>query len=59
MLIAHFLKQMNLINQRNIQGLTPEALNVMKTYHWPGNVRQLISALEYAAITCKSGMIDI
>lgn len=59
MLIAHFLKQMNLINQRNIQGLTPEALNVMKTYRWPGNVRQLISALEYAAITCKSGMIGI
>lgn len=59
MLVSHFLKQMNLINQRNIQGLTPEALSVMKAYHWPGNVRQLISALEYAAITCKSGIIDI
>jgi len=59
MLVSHFLKQMNLINQRNIQGLTPEALNVMKAYHWPGNVRQLMSALEYAAITCKDGIIDI
>ncbi len=59
LLISHFLKQINLINQRNIQGITPEALGAMKAYRWPGNVRQLISALEYAAITCKSGMIGI
>ncbi|MEK7735920.1 MAG: sigma 54-interacting transcriptional regulator, partial [Nitrospirota bacterium] len=58
-LISHFLKQINLINQRNIQGITPEALGAMKAYRWPGNVRQLISALEYAAITCQNGIIGI
>ena len=58
-LISHFLKQINLVNQRDIQGITPEALGAMKTYQWPGNVRQLISALEYAAITCKNGIIGI
>jgi PAS domain S-box-containing protein len=58
-LISHFLKQINLINQRDIQGITPEALGAMKAYSWPGNVRQLISALEYAAITCQNGIIGI
>ena len=58
-LISHFLKQINLINQRNIQGITPEALGAMKAYRWPGNVRQLISALEYAAITCQNGIIGL
>ena len=58
-LISHFLKQINLINQRNIQGITPEALGAMKAYRWPGNVRQMISALEYAAITCQNGIIGI
>lgn len=58
-LISHFLKQINLINQRDIQGITPEALGAMKAYRWPGNVRQLISALEYAAITCQNGIIGI
>jgi len=58
-LISHFLKQINLVNQRDIQGITPEALGAMKAYQWPGNVRQLISALEYAAITCKNGIIGI
>ena len=59
LLISHFLKQINLINQRNIQGITPEALGAMKAYRWPGNVRQMISALEYAAITCQNGIIGI
>ena len=36
LLISHFLKQINLINQRNIQGITPEALGAMKAYRWPG-----------------------
>jgi PAS domain S-box-containing protein len=58
-LISHFLKQINLINQRDIQGITQEALGAMKAYRWPGNVRQLISALEYAAITCQNGIIGI
>lgn len=58
-LISHFLKQINLIERRNIQEITPEALAAMNAYHWPGNVRQLISALEYAAITCWNGVIGI
>jgi transcriptional regulator of acetoin/glycerol metabolism len=31
----------------------------MGNYRWPGNVRQLINALEYCAVTCKSDTIDL
>jgi DNA-binding NtrC family response regulator len=33
-------------------GITEEALSLLKDYHWPGNVRQLQSALFRAAVLC-------
>jgi two-component system response regulator HydG len=38
-------------------GLTPDALDVLVAYPWPGNVRQLHNALERAAILCEGGLI--
>jgi transcriptional regulator with PAS, ATPase and Fis domain len=38
-------------------GLTPDALEVLVAYQWPGNVRQLHNALERAAILCEGGPI--
>jgi transcriptional regulator with PAS, ATPase and Fis domain len=38
-------------------GLTPDALEVLVAYQWPGNVRQLHNALERAAILCEGGLI--
>ena len=34
-------------------------MEAFEAYHWPGNVRQLINALEYAAITCKGDTIAL
>lgn len=34
-----------------------KALAVMMKYDWPGNVRQLINAIEYASIMCKNNII--
>jgi len=34
--------------------IEPAALDAMQRYHWPGNVRQLINALERAKILCDS-----
>lgn len=35
-----------------------EAMNIMKRYKWPGNVRQLINAVIYAVNTSQSDMIQ-
>lgn len=37
--------------------ITPDALTALNAYHWPGNVRQLINALERAKILCVSETI--
>ncbi|NBI07314.1 sigma 54-interacting transcriptional regulator [Senegalia massiliensis] len=43
-----------------IKGISDGARNVLKTYHWPGNVRQLENVLERAINIVESGCeIDI
>lgn len=51
-LARHFLGRM--ANQPGLRslGITEEALSLLRTYNWPGNVRQLQSALFRAAVLC-------
>ncbi|MDI6801674.1 MAG: sigma 54-interacting transcriptional regulator [Thermodesulfovibrionales bacterium] len=58
-LVSHFLRKISFANQKNIQNVSPAAMEAIETFLWPGNIRQLINALEYAAITCRSETIDI
>ncbi len=52
-LARHFLGRMS--NQPGLRslGITDEALNMLRSYSWPGNVRQLQSALFRAAVLCE------
>jgi DNA-binding NtrC family response regulator len=36
-----------------------EALRALETYHWPGNVRQLLNALDRAKILAEGGLIRL
>ena len=59
LLVAHFLARIGAANDRGGLRVTPAALEELQTYCWPGNVRQLINALEYAVITCRGEEIDV
>ncbi len=39
--------------------IDPAALDAMQRYSWPGNVRQLINAIERAKILCESEVITL
>jgi DNA-binding NtrC family response regulator len=51
LLVAHFL--------RPGWEIEPAAVEAMERYHWPGNVRQMINALERAKILCESETIQV
>ena len=40
-------------------GFTPRAIQAMKRYSWPGNVRQLFNVLVHASLHCQANLIDI
>ncbi|MBU2978482.1 sigma-54-dependent Fis family transcriptional regulator [Alteromonas sp. C1M14] len=39
--------------------LTEQVLEILKQYHWPGNIRQLMSVLKYAAAVSENNEINV
>lgn len=51
-LIEYFMKRFATAYSRQINGLTPEAVAMLSTYAWPGNIRELSNVIERAIILC-------
>lgn len=58
-LTENFIKKMNTIKERNINGITPEALALLTSHNYPGNIRELENIIEHAFVLCKKGAIDV
>ncbi len=56
-LVQHFLKKFSKNHTRKLNGITTEALELMKSYRWPGNIRELENTIERAFIIENSDMI--
>ena len=58
-LVDFFVAKHNAGANRTIKGLTAGARNLIMTYTWPGNVRQLESAIERAILLCEGNEITV
>jgi transcriptional regulator with PAS, ATPase and Fis domain len=56
-LIDYFLKKHTRNTSRLVTGLSPETKKLMNEYSWPGNVRQLESAIERAILLSEGDLI--
>ncbi|MCJ7830036.1 MAG: sigma 54-interacting transcriptional regulator [Desulfobacterales bacterium] len=59
LLVEAFIHQMRKKNNKRIRGVSPAVMKRFMEYGWPGNIRELKSALEYAFVVAESGLIDI
>ena len=58
-LANHFLrKHARTPDQKRIRGFEEGILTRFKQYHWPGNIRELEKAVEYAVVTCTDILIS-
>ncbi len=57
-LVNHFLARFAADSEKDIEGITPAALDVLMEYHWPGNVRQLENSVERAVALSRGRVID-
>jgi DNA-binding NtrC family response regulator len=58
-LIDYFLRKHTNNSSRPVSGLTPETKKLMNEYSWPGNVRQLESAIERAILLSEGDLITV
>ncbi|MEI9478316.1 MAG: sigma-54 dependent transcriptional regulator [Deltaproteobacteria bacterium] len=56
-LVSYFLKKFNRELKKGIGGITPEAMEKIVSYGWPGNVRQLENVLKRAMVLCQGEWI--
>src|SRR5919106_348598 len=58
-LLNFFLKKHTKNTSRLVRGLTPDTKKLMSDYSWPGNVRQLESAIERAILLSEGDLITL
>lgn len=59
LLIKHFLDQFNQRSRNQILGFSKEAMDLLCSYEYPGNVRELENIIERAATLSKSEIIEV
>jgi two-component system response regulator AtoC len=50
LIAAHFLKKYSEQENKKVEGINPDALELLMAYNWPGNVRELENAIERAIV---------
>ncbi len=58
-LALHFLQKFALMYEKDIRGISPDAMEVLENYAWPGNVRELQNVMERAVILCDGDRISL
>ncbi len=56
-LLNHFIRHYNEKFNKNIQGLTREAEELLMNYDWPGNIRELRNAIERVMILAEGNRV--
>jgi len=55
----HFLKKYARINQKDVQAISPEAMQVLLHQEFPGNVRELENIIERGVIFCRTNTLEL
>ncbi len=58
LLADYFLEKYSQRHQREVRGISPDAMRMLQRHRWPGNVRELEHALERAVIVATEGQIQ-
>lgn len=59
LLARHFLEKFKRKYNKNHISITENALSLLQSYDYPGNVRELENAIERAVVLCENSNIDI
>jgi DNA-binding NtrC family response regulator len=58
-LVAHYARKLATERRRPTPAISEEAMRFLMRHEWPGYVRELINALEYAVVTAEGDTIGV
>ncbi len=58
-LVHHFVEEYGALNRKEIRDIEPDAMTMLMTREWPGNVRQLENVIERGVVMCQSDRITL
>ena len=58
-LVDHFVQKFARAMNKSVKQVSPEALNVLLAYEWPGNIRELQNAVERAMVIAGGGELKV
>lgn len=59
MLCDHFIRKYGRLMEKDVQAISPEALHILMSHNFPGNIRELENIIEYAIVICREEKIGI
>jgi len=59
LLSRHFLAKYAAVNRKQVTDISPEAMQVLMAYEFPGNVRELENIMERGVIFCRSHSLAV
>ena len=58
-LAYHFMRKAAFVDGRRVEKISPEALQAIRNYYWPGNIRQLEWAMERAVVLGEADCVEL
>lgn len=58
-LARHFMTQFAAEENKRIDDISPEAIQLLQAYSWPGNVRQLENTMFRAVVLADTGLLNV
>ncbi len=59
LLFTHFLKEFNSRNNKQIENISPEAMEMLTAYSWPGNVREFRNVIERMVVLARTPHLTV
>ena len=59
LLAEYYLKKFKEVHNKKIKGISPEVMEIINSYNWPGNIRELINCVESSVVMAQGDFITV